>query len=1020
MRTPKIQYPLLILTVVVTALLLAAAFMRLGIDTDVAAGLPEGDGALADAVYIFKHHPIQDEIAIDIAFEGQDRDMLVRAVDDIEARLRLSGLFKKVGMEDMQQVIPQLVEHVTDHLPLLFSARELAEGVAARISPQAVENQFKALEESLAGLNAIGQAGLIVRDPLAFRELKLSGLAELAPARNIQIYKGKLLSSDGRHAMVLAQPSGSGTDTAVARQLTQLLDQIDARMQASSLTVKGRLVMTPVGAYRAALDNETLARRDVNKAVLLATLGIAVLLMAAFPRPLIGLLALLPALAGTSLALFVYALFNKTISIMALGFGGAVISITVDHGIAYLLFLDRPEETSGRDASKEVWAVGLLAMLTTIGAFLVLSFCGFPIFKQLGIFTAMGMAFSFMFVHTVFPRIFPTMPPARSSRRLPLQRWADGLARLGLKGALAALLIAVCLVFWAKPNFNVDLSAMNSVSQSTRAAEALFAKVWGDVFSKIYLMTEARTPEMLQQKSDRLLSEIEAAQGDHEIQSAFSTASLFPGPARQQANAAAWHSFWSPQRVADLRGAVTRAAVQYGFKTQAFEPFFQRLTAPPQVTALPIDPRFHALFGISRSDQDGSWRQMTTVAAGYGYDGEKLYARFSNLTRMFDARYFSARMGRLLFSTFSRMLLIIGISVILLLFLFFADWQLTLISVLPMAFALVCTLGSLRLMGRSLDIPALMLAIIVLGMGIDYSLFFVRAYQRYQTGAHPNFSLIRMSVFMASVSTLIGFGALISSRHTLLQSAGISSFLGIGFSMAGAFLILPPILKRRFQGRTNMVSPQVNGAKPVLARYRRLEPYPRFFAKFKLKSDPMFQELPALVPPPETPLQTIIDIGTGYGVPACWLVQRYSGAKVYGIEPEPDRVRVANFALGASGTVTQGLAPQVPDAPRPADAACMLDMCHFLDDTAFQLTLERLHAKMRAGALLLIRMAVVPRRRMPWHWWLDNAKMRLQGASPHYRTVAQVTDLVQNNRFKVLKTQDSGRQNELVWIVASR
>ena len=134
--------------------------------------------------------------------------------------------------------------------------------------------------------------------------------------------------------MMIAQPSGSGTDTAFARRLTDALAQVDAKLQGLTAGSAFRITLTPVGAYRAALDNETLVRRDANQAILLATLGIAVLLLLAFPRPLIGLLALLPALAGTSAALFVFSLFNETISIMALGFGGGVISITVDHGIA--------------------------------------------------------------------------------------------------------------------------------------------------------------------------------------------------------------------------------------------------------------------------------------------------------------------------------------------------------------------------------------------------------------------------------------------------------------------------------------------------------------------------------------------------------------------------------------------------------------------------------------------------------------------------------------------------------------
>ena len=86
-------------------------------------------------------------------------------------------------------------------------------------------------------------------------------------------------------------------------------------------------------------------------------------------------------------------------------------------------------------------------------------------------------------------------------------------------------------------------------------------------------------------------------------------------------------------------------------------------------------------------------------------------------------------------------------------------------------------------------------------MGIDYALFLVRSYQRYGRADHPAFSLIRAAVIMTSVSTMIGFGVLAFARHSMLQSAGITSLLGIGYSAMGAFLILPPLLKKNLKGR---------------------------------------------------------------------------------------------------------------------------------------------------------------------------------------------------------------------------
>ena len=175
MRNKKIRYSLLILIAIGTAVLCATAIGRLRIDTDVVSGLPGKSGVLADAVYIFKHHPLQNEIAIDIGLDRPDKDALVRAAGQIEEHLRLSGLFTKVGVEDLQQVVPQLIDHVVDELPFLFSETELRDQISPLISPEAVALRFKSMQESLMSFDSIGQSGLMRRDPLGFRELKTPG-----------------------------------------------------------------------------------------------------------------------------------------------------------------------------------------------------------------------------------------------------------------------------------------------------------------------------------------------------------------------------------------------------------------------------------------------------------------------------------------------------------------------------------------------------------------------------------------------------------------------------------------------------------------------------------------------------------------------------------------------------------------------------------------------------------------------------------------------------------------------------
>ena len=68
---------------------------------------------------------------------------------------------------------------------------------------------------------------------------------------------------------------------------------------------------------------------------------------------------------------------------------------------------------------------------------------------------------------------------------------------------------AAVLALFIRSDFNTDLKTMNSVSPSTRAADELMAAVWGDIFSSVYLMTEADELETLQDRNDRLQEQLD-------------------------------------------------------------------------------------------------------------------------------------------------------------------------------------------------------------------------------------------------------------------------------------------------------------------------------------------------------------------------------------------------------------------------------------------------------------------------------------------------------------------------------
>ena len=165
------------------------------------------------------HNPALEKIVIDISLAREDTALLTECAAFVEARLRKSGLFKQVGLEHMTKLMPGFLQYAAAGLPVLFSERELTETVAPLLSPEKVREALAAHLAGLSGMEGIGQAELMARDPLNLRNLVLGRMAGLIPVKNARFVKGQLISGDGRHLLIIAEPAGPGTDTAFARRL---------------------------------------------------------------------------------------------------------------------------------------------------------------------------------------------------------------------------------------------------------------------------------------------------------------------------------------------------------------------------------------------------------------------------------------------------------------------------------------------------------------------------------------------------------------------------------------------------------------------------------------------------------------------------------------------------------------------------------------------------------------------------------------------------------------------------------
>src|SRR5512137_921697 len=106
MKILPVNWRFLLLTVLITSGLFGVGVYRLDVDTDIIGSLPKTDPVISDATYLLLNHPMQNQVVVDVALKKADLDLLVACGKLVETRLKESGLFKSVGMEDAQALMP--------------------------------------------------------------------------------------------------------------------------------------------------------------------------------------------------------------------------------------------------------------------------------------------------------------------------------------------------------------------------------------------------------------------------------------------------------------------------------------------------------------------------------------------------------------------------------------------------------------------------------------------------------------------------------------------------------------------------------------------------------------------------------------------------------------------------------------------------------------------------------------------------------------------------------------------------
>ncbi|MEX2207950.1 MAG: MMPL family transporter [Myxococcota bacterium] len=653
--------------------------------------------------------------------------------------------------------------------------------LAARLSPDGLRAEAQALRRSLSLPISPLLTRIAPEDPLGVFPALLERMRAGEPP--LATRDGVFTTRDGAWAVILLATRHSAFDT-VAQ--TPLLDEIRARFEETRARLGPDLVLEQSGANRFALDAETRLREDASLISTLSTLGVAVLSWLFFRSFLSLGLAMVPALVGLLIAMAAgLAIFGR-LDGTTIGFGASLIGVTIDYPTHFLILrsLSARGESPWQLARRLSGSLSMAA-LTTMASFAGLAITSFRGFRELGVFSGIGVAGALFATLFLMPDLVPRrrgMRPvsARLARRF--DGWIPWLRRH--RSLLAGVPIAVlALGAFALPrlHWNDDLSQLGQPDPRLRDEEARVRARVSNFDGGRFVVTLADDPESAVARNDAVYARLEPLLARGELGGLRSLHDLVWSRDLQRRNLELLRA--SP----DLEARLDASFREAGFRPGSFAPFARALDAPPEpltlaeLRASPLAPLASTLV----LELEGRTAVITYLREVR--DPEAIRAALADLpdAHLVDQRVVLNEVAQE-FRTRTLLQIVIGsVCVGAILIARYRDWRRAFAAFLPALLTALIVLSAFALTGTETNLLHAVSLLIVMGMGVDYGIFVVDSVdQPDELGA------TLVSCLLCCLTTLLGFGALALSSHPALRAIGITTGFGVALSLVLAPLTL--------------------------------------------------------------------------------------------------------------------------------------------------------------------------------------------------------------------------------------
>jgi len=692
-----------------------------------------------------------------LALEGGTPDEMAQVSRELSERLRASGQFALVenGAQDL----------TVQERAIVFQARYL---LSPRIGAETFSSESlrKALEQRLDDLRSPFAPLIketIPADPTGeFLTILTAWSAEDRPAK----HRGVWMSKDHSKALLVVETKVAGFDADAQAAVQEEIRHTFAVLAGQRAHL--RLLMTGPGVF--AVESKQTIEQEAWRLSTAAAALVLCFLYASYGSMALVLLSLIPLTAGIMAGMLAVQGWFGFIHGITLGFGITLLGVVDDYPIH--LFSHLSSRGSVSAVMREIWPTMRLGVLTTAIGFAALLFAGFPALTQLGLFAVTGILTAALVTRWVLPTFVP-------DGFVPRPVWPafhGELERLTrMKPVIPAAIVLACsTLLWSHtPLWQTDLASLSPVSEAKKQLDRQLRAEMGAPDVRDLLVIEGQTEEDVLQYAEVVDANLRPLRTSGTIAGYDLISNALPSRRTQQNRQS-----HLPERSVLMRN-LDHALTGLHFSPGLFTPFVAAVesarTQPPLQRTTFEGTALGARMNSLLFEQGRSW--MAVVPLRGVADREQFAAGVRNWN-MPAVTYLDLKeeSNRLMTAYRNRtsVIVVCGLFVIgVVLTIGQTSGSLLGPILFPIMSALAVVAAVLNLSGESLSLFHIASFLLVIGLGLDYALFFNRL-----EGSEEGRLRTLYGLLVCSTTTILVFGLLATSSIPVLHAIGITAALG--------------------------------------------------------------------------------------------------------------------------------------------------------------------------------------------------------------------------------------------------